>query len=555
MAAGPRAAATVEEKARQAAPVPVFLHIDMDGFYAQVEMRRLGVAPDVPFVLSQWGNLIAVNYPAKAYGIGRMDSLASAIQKCAHVQHCHVPTFANGEREWRYHPPGNINKNSHKVSLEPYREASRRIFAILTGYDESITVEKAGIDEAFLDVSILAARRAVALPLGVLEMHPLEAPEDRSWVYEVNGGTGDARGDDDGLVLAVFRAAGLICRDLRRAIREQLGYNCSAGIARNHTLAKFISATNKPNKQSLLLPKDSAAFLAPIPFQKLRGFGGKFGAELAQRFSAVTCADMRSVARSELAQVVGSEEAADGVFATLRGQSDTKLTERTAPKSLLAQKNFAPPVNDTKGMRRWIDVLCAELETRMLHLEDEFQVRPVNVNVKLSGRGLRGSGELLNKSAPMPWPPDAQRVGDVVEGVVASFFRAAAATSPNKMPPMVNCVMLGATVMRPVGEDFVGKAARQPGVDELFRRVATKSGPNSSSGDGSGGGGDDDDVVVMSQAPMTARPIKRGRNTESPRTEAIDVDASQPRPAPKRSTSIQLISSSDDDVEASDAPK
>lgn len=43
-----------------------------------------------------------------------------------------------------------------------------------------------------------------------------------------------------------------IANDIRRAVKEQTGYNCSAGIAHNKILAKLACGINKPNKQTVL---------------------------------------------------------------------------------------------------------------------------------------------------------------------------------------------------------------------------------------------------------------------------------------------------------------
>lgn len=37
-----------------ASPLRVVAHIDLDAFYAQCEMVRLGVAEDVPLAVQQW---------------------------------------------------------------------------------------------------------------------------------------------------------------------------------------------------------------------------------------------------------------------------------------------------------------------------------------------------------------------------------------------------------------------------------------------------------------------------------------------------------------------
>lgn len=43
-----------------------------------------------------------------------------------------------------------------------------------------------------------------------------------------------------------------IVSEIRAAVKEQTGYECSAGIAHNRVLAKLVCGMNKPNKQTIL---------------------------------------------------------------------------------------------------------------------------------------------------------------------------------------------------------------------------------------------------------------------------------------------------------------
>lgn len=46
--------------------------------------------------------------------------------------------------------------------------------------------------------------------------------------------------------------ASSIVSEIRAAVKEQTGYECSAGIAHNKILAKLVCGLNKPNKQTIL---------------------------------------------------------------------------------------------------------------------------------------------------------------------------------------------------------------------------------------------------------------------------------------------------------------
>jgi nucleotidyltransferase/DNA polymerase involved in DNA repair len=53
----------------------------------------------------------------------------------------------------------------------------------------------------------------------------------------------------------VLLPGAVIAARLRGAVQQHLGFTCSAGIGPNKLLAKIGSAKNKPNKQTVVLPR------------------------------------------------------------------------------------------------------------------------------------------------------------------------------------------------------------------------------------------------------------------------------------------------------------
>ncbi|GAA6064188.1 hypothetical protein JCM10212_005769 [Sporobolomyces blumeae] len=132
-------------------PLRVIAHVDIDAAYAAMEMVRLQLPEDEPMATQQWNGLIAVNYPARAYGITRHESPAEALKKCPHLRLVHVQTYRNGDTEpgyWEDPPP---SPHTHKVSLDMYRKESRKILSVFSEFCP--IVEKASIDESFLDLT------------------------------------------------------------------------------------------------------------------------------------------------------------------------------------------------------------------------------------------------------------------------------------------------------------------------------------------------------------------------------------------------------------------
>lgn len=95
-------------------PLRVVALCDSDAFYATCEQVRLGIDPEKPLVVLQWQALIAVNYPARKYGISRMDNIKDAKKRCPHLEVVHVATFKEGEAEPGYWE--NPDTLTHKVT-------------------------------------------------------------------------------------------------------------------------------------------------------------------------------------------------------------------------------------------------------------------------------------------------------------------------------------------------------------------------------------------------------------------------------------------------------
>ena len=108
-----------------------------------MEAVRLGIDASEPVAVQQWGSLLAVNYPARAFSVKRGDSIHEAKKKCPNIHLPHVETLGDSEKQF--------DRNYQKASLKRYRDASAQIFAIFTEYAN--TLEKASIDEVYLDVS------------------------------------------------------------------------------------------------------------------------------------------------------------------------------------------------------------------------------------------------------------------------------------------------------------------------------------------------------------------------------------------------------------------
>ncbi|WP_313682567.1 DNA polymerase IV [Pantoea sp.] len=106
------------------------IHVDMDCFFAAVEMRDDPSLRDIPIAIGgsrvQRGVISTANYPAREYGVRSAMPTATALRLCPHLRLL----------------PGRF---------EAYKEASRQIREIFLRYTSRI--EPLSLDEAYLDVT------------------------------------------------------------------------------------------------------------------------------------------------------------------------------------------------------------------------------------------------------------------------------------------------------------------------------------------------------------------------------------------------------------------
>lgn len=185
----------------------------------------------------------------------------------------HVATFNMHDPVARYHE--DADQTTHKVSLDVYRKASLNIFKIFLKHCSK--VQKAGLDEAFLDVTEIVnaklteryaneiasgeefSREIDWEPLGFLALSDEESELINPTSQPLYGETNQhliatdksppapkLRGNWKDLQLSIGAE---VAKEIRKEIFDILHYTCSAGIAHNKTVAKLCSALNKPNKQ------------------------------------------------------------------------------------------------------------------------------------------------------------------------------------------------------------------------------------------------------------------------------------------------------------------
>ncbi|WP_129336847.1 DNA polymerase IV [Cellulomonas endophytica] len=136
MSRGPRSAAAKRDWGDDEEGCHV-LHVDMDAFFASVELARRPQLRGLPVVVggAQRGVVLAATYEARAFGVHSAMPMGAALRLC---------------------PQAVVVPPDHAA----YTEVSRGVMALLG--DVTAIVEQVSVDEAFLDVS--GARRRMGPP-------------------------------------------------------------------------------------------------------------------------------------------------------------------------------------------------------------------------------------------------------------------------------------------------------------------------------------------------------------------------------------------------------
>ncbi|KAI0105718.1 impB/mucB/samB family protein [Nemania sp. FL0031] len=400
-------------------PLRVIAHIDLDAFYAQCEMVRLGVDEEQPLAVQQWQGLIAINYPAREFGIGRHCTVTEAKKLCPDLIAQHVATWKEGEEKWAYHDDAASHIGTHKVSLDPYRLQSRKILALIKQClpTDMQKVEKASIDEVFIDLSAqvhsILLQRFPELtgpppyddPTEKLPAPPITALD---WQVDVlvDLDNADAEVDDPDWDDVTLLIGSEIVRDIRAEIRRALHYTCSAGVARNKMLSKLGSGYRKPNQQTVIRNRAVQRFLSDMKFTKIRNLGGKLGDQVKSTFNTELVKEMLHIPVEHFKVRLG-DDTGHWLHDTLRGIDLSEVTSRTQIKSMLSAKSFQPSINSMEQAVKWLRIFSADIFSRLIEEGIlEHRRRPKTIHLH-----HRSASQTRSRSTGIPQ-------GKVVEEVI-----------------------------------------------------------------------------------------------------------------------------------------
>ena len=308
-------------------------HLDMDAFYASVELLRYPQLKGLPVVIGGGrrreddlpGRLRAA-YPDQEWSDDRLADIPLDFfpRIAGYTGRGVITTATYAARQFGVGSAMGVMKAAKlcpdaillPVDFDQYRHYSRTFKALIT--DIAPVMENRGVDEVYIDFT------------------------------EVPGGQREG-----GRVLA---------RLIQKSIFDATGLTCSVGVAPNKLLAKMASEFNKPNGISVVYEGDLAHLIWPLPCRKVNGIGPKAEAKLAAH-GIHTIGDLAQRERQWLVEHFGKSYGA-WLHDAAHGQDNRPVETESEPVSLSRETTFEHDlhaVRDREALGAIFTRLCAQV--------------------------------------------------------------------------------------------------------------------------------------------------------------------------------------------------
>ena len=308
-------------------------HLDMDAFYASVELLRYPQLKGLPVVIGgarrREDDLLSrlrQAYPDQSWSAEHLGDIPLDFfpRLSGYTGRGVITTATYAARQFGVGSAMGVMKAAKlcpdaillPVDFEQYRHYSQRFKAIIT--DIAPVMENRGVDEVYIDFT------------------------------HVPGGQREG-----GRVLA---------RLIQKAIFDDTGLTCSVGVAPNKLLAKMASEFNKPNGISIVQAEDLQAMIWPLPCRKVNGIGPKAEAKLAQH-SIHTIGDLAGHDRLWLMENFGKSYGA-WLHDAAHGKDNRPVETSSEPVSLSRETTFERDlhaVRDREALGAIFTKLCEQV--------------------------------------------------------------------------------------------------------------------------------------------------------------------------------------------------
>ena len=307
---------TAKAVAVRGTPQRYIAHLDMDAFYASVELLRHPRLRGSPLVIGgrRHGSQAA---PAAVSRLGDYTGRGVITTATYEARALGVHSGMGLMKAAKLAPDAALLP----ADFEEYRRCSRLFKEAVRAIAPA--VEDRGIDEIYIDLTDLVAASA-------------EEGAPDPW--------------------ARARAVAI---DIQRAVREATGLSCSIGITPNKLLSKLASDLDKPGGISVVREDDIAGRIWPLPVRRVNGIGPK----AAARLETLGIRTIGELARADAGLLIDQFGQSYGAWlhTAAHGQDDRPVVTYSEPKSISRETTFEEDlhaVRDRERLTRIFTDLC-----------------------------------------------------------------------------------------------------------------------------------------------------------------------------------------------------
>ncbi len=307
--------------------------VDFDYFFAQCEELRNPVLKGRPVVVGMYsgrteesGAVSASNYIARKYGVKSGIPLFLAKKRLEGTEAAFLP-----------------------VDYDYYQQISDRIMAALRGYAD--TLEKVGIDEAYLDVT--------------LKTH----------------------GD--------YERAKMLVQQMKEEVKQLVGVTFSVGIAPNKLVAKIASNMHKPDGLTVVRPEEVEKFLLPLTVDSLLGVGKK----TTQKMEALGIKTVSDLATYDIQKLVSVFGKTSGVYFhnAANGIDNQPVQEASEAESIGRMGTLKENTRDLEIVMQRIEHQIDEIYQELT--QKNLSYRQVGIIAIMTDLSAKSRSKMLEKTA------------------------------------------------------------------------------------------------------------------------------------------------------------
>ncbi len=297
-------------------------HLDMDAFYASVELLRY---PELQ------GQAVVI-------GGGRRhqpQTLADGTRRFATLRHYTgrgvITTATYAARDLGVHSGMGLMKAAQRapdalllpVDFDEYRRYSRLFKAAVA--EVTPLIEDRGIDEIYIDLSAVS-------------------------------------GVHDPLAHDPFGGVRAVAQEIRNSVRSATGLSCSIGVTPNKLLSKIASELDKPDGLTILTLDDLPTRIWPMPVRRINGIGPKAGAKLIA-LGVTSIGELAAQPRDWLVEHFGRSYGT-WLHEASHGRDERPVVTHSEPVSMSRETTFERdlhPKADRAELTRIFTQLCEQV--------------------------------------------------------------------------------------------------------------------------------------------------------------------------------------------------